>query len=665
MEIVLDKNTGLIERALEDLQNASSLTRPDKALKFSSQLERFSVDSNGLKILLEYAVLADQAGYFEGTSWEDPGKLVPSLVRGTLMVGPPTSTMELMSELRILSIGSGDYVHPQMTKEEALTFLEEIIVHNLDIALGVINEEARMKMSKREIQKATNLFQYLLSNMPLQAIKKRMADEIEIFCIQRPVETHKTIALIELIKDSLKPGKRSEEDKKLHFFIDAAFHPSPLSKQFPDPEEYAVKLPELSKLALAKEAELMGEAMDKTGLVCPGHISLMLHIIAEYSEDGEMMRKVLALTPGGIAQWVEHKSWLLQIIPEIGISGNHQFVYGLSQMLKKALFSRRAVKAGLNNMRNIKIHPVVARQIKKSLPEEFWKLEVLPFVLSATIRILGQPLGVSQGNNPTCQSARGISLWSQHAPAKLIDMIMNVASQNRLIMRFETAELNSNQLGKGLIDKLDHDLDVVSAILVPHLDKIYNEMMRRASVRGEDPHKWVNPALYGQWIQTGFASAYDYLTNSIKDYNGFIRLFYTSFHPHYNGDKLMTYPCPLGIFITSSQAKMLGFHAISLLRVKKGTRGDVRAFFLNPNNEGRQDWGQGIEPQVHGNGEEPGESSLPFDELASRVYAFHYHPSIKTKKVQKVEKYHLTKVRELAENSWGKQYLWNDIPAIW
>jgi len=256
-------------------------------------------------------------------------------------------------------------------------------------------------------------------------------------------------------------------------------------------------------------------------------------------------------------------------------------------------------------------------------------------------------------------------MWSQHAPAKLMDMIISVATQNNLVIRFEEQELTSDKLQKGLIDKLDYNLDVVSVILVPHLDKIYNEMMRLASGRGEDPHKWVNPAMYGQWIQIGFISAYSYLTNSINDYRNFVRTFYANFHLDYNGGKQIVYPNPIGIYITSFKGEMVGFHAISLLRINKDPHGEMRAYFLNPNNEGRQDWGQDIKPTVSGNGEMHGESSLPFHQLTARVYAFHYNQMELELHARLVPESTIDRVEALAKESWGKSYVWLDQAKLW
>jgi len=142
-------------------------------------------------------------------------------------------------------------------------------------------------------------------------------------------------------------------------------------------------------------------------------------------------------------------------------------------------------------------------------------------------------------------------------------------------------------------------------------------------------------------------------------------IFYASFHPLYNDGREVLYPIPIGIFITSNHADMLGFHAVSLLRVDKDPSGKYRAYFLNPNNEGRQDWGQGIKPSVHGNWEKPGESSLPFYQFAARIYAFHYNQLEANAHLHLVDENEILKVKKLAQESWGKSYLWNEQTKLW
>jgi hypothetical protein len=253
-----------------------------------------------------------------------------------------------------------------------------------------------------------------------------------------------------------------------------------------------------------------------------------------------------------------------------------------------------------------------------------------------------------------------MSLWSRHAPGKLLSMIHTAATTNDLEMRFEGQLLTSSRLAAGLTKEFDYKLDAVSIVLVPHLDRIYFEMMRLATGRGEDPHKWVNPAMYGQWIPTGFSTPYNYLTNTITGYGDFLRLFYTTHHPDYNGGHDLAYPNPVGIFLTAANGKLLGFHAVSILRVAR-YKEDFRVYFLNPNNEGRQKWQSDIQPTVAGYGEVPGESSLPFHQFASRLYAFHFKPSDSDGR-DLVPDREIDRVTEIAKGSWGTSYIWQDIP---
>jgi hypothetical protein len=280
-------------------------------------------------------------------------------------------------------------------------------------------------------------------------------------------------------------------------------------------------------------------------------------------------------------------------------------------------------------------------------------------LIGGVISVLGQPFGIGQGNNPTCQSARGISMWSQQAPGKLLNMISHVAISNQLEFRYEGELIVSRQVNDQP-DSFYNLLDPVSVALVPHLDQIYGKMMQKAMVKhaGKDPHISVNPAFYGHWIQTGFASCYNPLTGAIEKYERFVRTFYASFHPSYNGGYSLVYSVPIGIFITSSKAEFLGFHAISLLRVSKDQSGEWRAYFFNPNNEGRQNWGQEVKPTVDGNGEKPGESSLPFHQFASRVYAFHYNATSVKDRLELPSQEAVMSVHHLARNSWGKKYVW-------
>jgi len=650
------------EQSFLEFQEATDLTRRDKATKLASQIDILALTRDGLSYLYEKSSLLARAGFFEGTAWNEPDKLVPALVKGTLQGGHPSSSFELLSELRLLALAKGVDEMEVITRDDAQSFLEEVVAYNLEFALKEPTEETRSLMSERELKKAYNLFGFIISEIDLGGVYGKLSEEIRLICEQRPVVTRKARELIRLVDRRFDTSGNSDTDRMVRHYIHALYSPSPGSQKYRELQDYQDFLDKANVKTLESEADTMGHHMSGTGLVSAFHPLLLRKLVDEHPD---LVPNCLDLNDRGIAEWEKFHAFVSTLIIEIVSPDNCQCIYGLARMLGKNLFSRRPVRVGLENLRKIQLNPQVEKRIMKSLIHPDVDVTALQYLIGGVIKVLGQPLGVGQGNNPTCQSARGISLWSQHAPAKLIDMIITVATQNNLVMRFENFDLTSNQLGKGLLDKLDYNLDPVSVVLVPHLDKIYNEMMKRSLGRADDPHKWVNPAMYGQWIQLGFASCYDYLSNSILDFNGFVRIFMASFHPHYNGGREISYPNPVGIFITSAKGDMVGFHAISLLRIDRDPQGEVRAYFLNPNNEGRQNWGQSIMPSVYGHGEKHGESSLPIVQFVARVYAFHYNPLDIQSHIKEVPETLIHSVRTLAQSSWGKAYAWNEQIKLW
>jgi hypothetical protein len=507
-----------------------------------------------------------------------------------------------------------------------------------------------------------SLFQFLVEAVNLSKVKGKLAEELTLICAQRPVVTEKQRSIIALVKEKIDLDAYKVEDRILLRFQRCIYRPTEDTTE-KNMEEYTDFLKTFTKSELYAESQEMAKSMLEFGLVSQYHAVLLLHLVK--SEFYQIVPVCLGLNPLGEAKWNEFHDFVSGLIKDTVHVDNCQCIYGLAKMLENGVLGREAVRGGLNNLATSKINPKVEERILLASRKKSKAVTARQYLLGSLFQVLGQPLGIGQGNNPTCQSARGISMWSMHAPAKLINMVQTVAVHDDISFRFEGKEIKASETGLGLVHKLDHNLDAVSVTLVPSLDKVYNEMMLRATLRGEDPHKWVNPALYGQWILIGFASAYDYLSNAIVDFDGFTRTFYAMCHPEYNGQHQLIYPNPVGIFITSAKGEFLGFHAISLLRVEKDDSGAYRAYFLNPNNEGRQDWGQDIKPSVFGKGEEAGESSLPLHEFAARVYAFHFNNLAIANKADAVPEVEIEKVRKLAKESWGRAYTWLDTKKQW
>lgn len=635
---------------LESFKEATPLLAVNHKKKLLSSLDLLTDSKEGVQYLYDHINELVEAGIFRDTMWDDPARLVPALVGGTLKAGGQNTIVEMVSELRILAIVNGDITHKKFSAGKARSFLEDAIVNNLGLIFPDGSEESR-SLDEDTRRKIGVLFDFLTDKISIDKIKGRLATEIELICAQRPVVTDRVLEIIRTVHDEIELSSDSEEDRRLNYYAKAVYAPSEKAGAL-SPEEYRKYLDEAKKKEIIHECEALSDTMHETGLSVDYHAILLRRVATESS----LVKLALGLNDVGKAELDKHKKFVNELIQTVIHPDTSRSCYGLAKLLERSLLSHQPVKSGLQRIMGLQLHDDVAANIRKSRQNS--TLDPKHILTAECLGILGQPLGIGQGWNPTCQSARGISLWSSHAPGKLLRMIESAAKSNSLEMRFEGNVIKSDEQVLGLVKELDYNLDAVSVVLVPHLDKIYNEMMRRATHRADDPHKWVNPAMYGHWIPTGFISNYDSLTNSIKEYEKFIRTFYITHHPDYNGGNDLAYPNPVGIFLTSSTGKLIGFHAVSILRVRK-VKGQERIYILNPNNEGRQRWQDDMRPTVAGNGERAGESSLPFHQFASRLYAFHFNQS-DVGDLEKVDANEVEKVKELAKTSWGESYQWTE-----
>jgi len=170
--------------------------------------------------------------------------------------------------------------------------------------------------------------------------------------------------------------------------------------------------------------------------------------------------------------------------------------------------------------------------------------------------------------------------------------------------------------------------------------------------RGEDPHRWINPEFHGWWVGRDFAIAVDISTGALADYEAFVRDFYGHYHPFCNGLTPVIHPQPAGLAVTDATGAFIGWHAITLLRVALDQDEVMRIYFYNPNNDSGQDWGQGVVVSTQSHGERHGEASLPFPELASRLYIFHYEDAL-TPARNAAPDDEVAQVMSMATSSWA------------
>ena len=243
-------------------------------------------------------------------------------------------------------------------------------------------------------------------------------------------------------------------------------------------------------------------------------------------------------------------------------------------------------------------------------------------------------------------------MWSYNDPDYLLQMVTWAARDDEIVMHFEGKPISSRESLSGVAQTLPLDLDPVSLLVVPHLDRIYAEMGRHCIGRDGDPHQWINPEFHGWWTGRGFRINVDVGTGHLHELESFYRHFYAHYHPGYNGNQPLIHPQPAGIAVTDSAARFIGWHAITIIRATVDPQGTTRVYFFNPNNDSGQDWGNGVKVSTAGHGERFGESSLSFAEFASRLYIFHYDP-LEHGALADVSEQELNDVISMVENSWG------------
>jgi hypothetical protein len=327
-----------------------------------------------------------------------------------------------------------------------------------------------------------------------------------------------------------------------------------------------------------------------------------------------------------------------------------QGIYGLALLLERGILYQPPVAPALWRQARLSLSPHARERLELAYG---YQPQPGAWLIQGVLNMLGQPLGVGQGNNPTCQSARALSMWAYNDPDYLLQMVAWAARDNEIVMHFEGQPVSSAQVVGGVASEVTLDLDPVSLVVVPHLDRIYVEMGRLCVGREGDPHKWVNPEFHGWSAGRGFAINVDVASGKLHDLEGFIRHFYASYHPYYNGNQPLIHPQPAGIAVTDSAARFIGWHAITILRAALDPDGEMRIYFFNPNNDSGQNWGDGVKVSTSGYGERFGESSLPFEQFTSRLYIFHYDP-LERGEPAEVNEDALRRVTEGVHRSWGQ-----------
>ncbi|TDB05135.1 hypothetical protein [Halomonas marinisediminis] len=644
LQLLLEK----FDAAITLLEEARDFAKPGKLPRVLDTARRVLLQEGGAAAVEARAQRLEQAGVFTGSDWETPQYLVPTLTTHALKSADPNVVViETLSELRLLAIAKGEYLHPVVSAEQAHHYLTQTMAINLWLLFGAPSEAER-ETQGRLAQVPRHLFRHLAERIGYEHIIDRLIAEIWRILEQRPIQVGPVKQMITQIAicqadPTIDLGASGQGADRL---VSSLFGPTRASREDPGLEVYRERLASMDATALQGEATGFARAMHDTGLVSPYHPVLLRHLL---EHNDHLLAEALGLSSTGRDCLLCYRELVSALIRGGVHSATPQAAYGLALMLERGILYQPPVA------------PAMWRQLSLSLSEWSKARLNLAFgeavsprarLLEGVLCMLGQPLGIGQGNNPTCQSARALSIWAYNDPDYLLQMVAWAARDDEIIMHFEGMPLSSMASLSGVAQSLPMDLDPVSLIVVPHLDRIYAEMGRRCIGREGDPHRWVNPEFHGWWSGRGFRINVDVATGQIQDLDAFLRHFYASYHPYYNGNQPLIHPQPVGIAVTDSAARFIGWHAITILRVNLDPSEVMRVYFFNPNNDSGQDWGDGIQVSTADHGERFGESSLPFDQFASRLYIFHYDP-LERGELAEVSQSELDRVADYLYRSWG------------
>ncbi|WP_150910994.1 hypothetical protein [Marinobacter halotolerans] len=640
-----------LDDAIAALAESRSFAKAGKLPRVFDTVRRVLLQPGGCQAIQDRSEHLEKAGVFLGTDWAEPSILLPQLTTYALQsTEPDTVIVEAMSELRLLSVARGDYLHDSVSAEQAHHYLTQVLAINLPMLFGEAGETEREQGKLAVISRT--LVQHVASQIGYEHVIDRLIDEIWRILKQRPIQVNSVRQMITQIAlcradPNVDLGSAGQGAERL---ISSLYGPTQACREDPGVAVYEERLSHMDQSALQGEATGFARSMHDTGLVSPYHAAFMRFIL---ENQDSLIAESLGLSMTGRDCLLRYRDLVLTLIREGVFPETSQGIYGLSLLLERGILYQPPVEPALWRQTTLSICPEARYRIEIAFG---YQPQPKAWLIQGVLNMLGQPLGVGQGNNPTCQSARALSMWAYNDPDYLLQMVAWAARDNEIIMHFEGTPVSSATSRGGVASEVTFDLDPVSLVVVPHLDRIYAEMGRLCIGREGDPHRWVNPEFHGWSAGRGFRINVDVATGKLMDLEEFLRHFYASYHPVYNGNQPLVHPQPAGVAVTDSAARFIGWHAITILRVTRDPEGVMRVYFYNPNNDSGQNWGGDLQVSTASKGERFGESSLPFEQFASRVYIFHFDPLERGEPADVAEE-ELARVIDRVHQSWGRDRL--------
>ncbi|HSR55157.1 MAG TPA: hypothetical protein VLN73_02875, partial [Alphaproteobacteria bacterium] len=470
------------EQALARLEQARPFAKTSYQGHVLSLARRLMGLEGGFDHLYDLSERLDRAGVFAGGDWARPEILQPSMTANAARQGDATTVvLECLSDIRMLAIANGHYLHPTVSAENARHFLNQVLALNLDFLFGVPSEADRVRLGS-VADLLRRVYQELAAHIGYGDILDRLIDEVWRILAQRPLVSNAAKMMVSRIAAcQANPAMQvSGSGRGADRLVSALFSPTNGCREDPGLEIYLERLQAMDPNALTQEALGFARAMHDTGLVSAYHAVFLRHV---RDQNFDLVQDALGLSSTGRDSFLSYRELVLALIDAAIHPETADAIYGLALLMERGIMHFPSIAPALWRQLHLKICPQAEARITRVFGTS---LSAQAFLVAGVLSVLGQPLGIGQGNNPTCQAARAISLWSLNDPDFLLQLITWAARDDNINVQFEDTPISSRDVPPVAASNAVIDVDVVSVVLVPHLDRIYMEMGRLCAGRGED-----------------------------------------------------------------------------------------------------------------------------------------------------------------------------------
>lgn len=171
-----------LDEATAMLGEARDFAKPGKLPRVLDTARRVLLHPGGAAALEVRARALEEAGVFLGSDWDSPQYLLPSLTTYSLK-SPDANTVviEALSELRLLAVAMGDYLHPLVSAEQAHHYLTQVMALNLWLLFSAPSEAER-ETQGRLARIPRYLFHHLAERIGYEHIIDQLIEEIGGSC---------------------------------------------------------------------------------------------------------------------------------------------------------------------------------------------------------------------------------------------------------------------------------------------------------------------------------------------------------------------------------------------------------------------------------------------------------------------------------------------------